>query len=362
MKVCGIICEYNPFHYGHKHHIDEIKKQYQPDYIVCVMSGNFVQRGEPAIINKWERAKTAVEYGVDLIVELPFVYATQSANYFAKASVDILALLQVNMIVFGSESNDIEHLRHLSSISTDSFNEQLTKGISSAKAYEQLLGELNPNDILGINYIKYASTYDIPCFCIQRTNHYHETSLNEVHSSASAIRHAVYEQLPYTSQTPMHNLSSIHEMKHYYPYIKTLLLTCKQQQLSELFLMDEGIENLLIKNAKISSTYEDFITLCTSKRYTKSKIQRTLIHLMNQTTKEEVNTLPNINYVRVLAFNTKGKKYLKTLKETIIIASKFNQIPSPFKEMELKANYVYHFPTKQHENDELQSPIYINTD
>ncbi len=363
MKTFGIICEYNPFHYGHLHHIQQIKKIHNPDVLVCVMSSNFVQRGEPAIINKWERAKTAVEHGVDLVIELPFIYSVQSANHFAQASVELLHLAHVDTIVFGSETNDIEKLNQLALVDTSLFNTHLKAGISSAKAYEQIYGELDPNDILGMNYIKYASPLNINTYSIQRTNQYHETTMNEIHSSASAIRNAVYTNHAYESQTPMKELSNTFQMKNYYPYIKTLLLTSDPPVLSKLFLMDEGIENLLIKNIKIANSYEEFIQLCISKRYTKAKIQRTLVHLMNQTTKQEVNALTKPNYLRILAFNDKGQSHIKALKEDgIHIASKFNQIPAPYQAMELKATHVYQYPlinTEEQLQSETQAPLLL---
>ena len=366
MKITGIICEYNPFHNGHIHHIKQTKKLTNPDVLVCIMSGNFVQRGEPAIINKWDRAKTAIENGVDIVFELPFIYATQSANYFAKGSIDCLKLANVDAIVFGSESNNINILKTLANIDSSSYCEFIKEGLSSSKAYEQIYGTLNPNDILGINYIKEIQGSAIIPYTIQRTNNYHEEQLNESFSSATSIRKAIKHKLDYTLQTPMRNLDATYAMENYYPLIKALLSTMQPQVLHELFLMDEGIENNLIKNSKIANDYEEFIALCVSKRYTRSRIQRTLIHLMLQTTKKQVNELPPISYLRVLAYNDKGKEYLKQLRnnENVTVASKFSQIPKPYREMELKASTIYAYPlanTSQIEfvKKELQQPIYI---
>lgn len=367
MKITGIVCEYNPFHNGHIHHIKETKKLTNPDVLVCVMSGNFVQRGESAIVDKWQRAKAAVENGVDLVVELPFIYATQSAAQFAKGSIDILKLAKIDALVFGSESNDIENLVSLSTIDDTNLSTLKKDGISSVKAYEQLYGNLKANDILGINYLKQLKDTNIKAYTIQRTNNYHEEEVNTLFSSATAIRKAIYDKEDVSNHTVMKDLDDTFKMEHYYPFIKMLLLTTPKEVLSTYFLMDEGIENNLIKNAKIANTYDEFLSLCISKRYTKAKIQRTLIHLMCQTTKEEVNTLPPINCLRILAYNDKGKKYLKYLKEKDVnIASRFNQISEPYRSMELKASYVYAYPLdiqKQNEwlKKELQPPIYIQT-
>ena len=363
IKITGIICEYNPFHNGHILHIKKTRELSKPDVLICVMSGNFVQRGEPAITNKWDRAKCAIQHGVDLVVELPFIFATQSANTFAQNAIETLKLLKVDNIVFGSETNDIKKLEKLLLIDDDISNIK-TKGISSAKAYAQLYGELHPNDILGLNYIKYAYHYKIRAYTIQRTNDYHNPCMEGTISSATAIRTQIYKHKEHAYGTPMENLSDTFKMEYYYPYIKMLLLTTHSKKLKKLFLMDEGIENNMIKNCKLANSYEAFLNLCISKRYTKASIQRTLVHLINQTYKEDADSLPSLNHVRILAFNQKGKKYLHSLKEELVIASKFNQIPSPFKEMELKATQVYAYPlpiSKQKEMvaSELQPPMYI---
>lgn len=365
MKACGILCEYNPFHNGHIHHINETRKKIDFDVLVCVMSGNFVQRGEPAIIDKWERAKIAVKNGCDIVFELPFIYATQSATHFAQGGMQCMKLAQVSDVVFGSESNNIEVLKQFAHMDTGILKEFTRQGISSAKAYEQIYGPMNANDILGINYIKELANSTITPHTIQRTNNYHEETLNQNYSSATSIRNAVYTKQTYTEDTPMHNLTDRHHMKHYYPLIRAMLLSADSDDLKKLFLMDEGIENNLIKNARIAKDYDEFLSLCISKRYTKAKIQRTLIQLLHQTKKETVNNLPPMNTLRVLAYNEKGKQYMKQLKKMgVPIASRFNQIPLPYRQMEMKAAHIYAYPLNNDNyqkeiEKELQPPIYI---
>lgn len=367
MKVTGIIAEYNPFHNGHIHHIKETKKLTNPDVLVCVMSGNFVQRGEPAIIDKWERAKIAVENGVDIVLELPYIYATQSAQYFAKGSVEILKSVNIDSLVFGSESNNIEVLKDMAKLNMEDISNYTKDGLSSVKGYEQVYGSLLSNDILGLNYIKALKDTNINAFCIQRTNHYHEKTMNVLHSSATSIRNAVYKNKDISTQTPMKHLNDTFKMEYYYPLIKMMLLTTPKTTLSSYFMMDEGIEGLLIKNAKSAQSYDEFLSLSVSKRYTKSRIQRTLIHMLTQTTKEDVNYLPKLNYIRVLAYNEKGKDYLKQLKkQEVTIASRFNQIAEPYRSMELKAAHVYAYPLSIEEQNkwlkkELQPPLFIST-
>lgn len=361
MKVAGIICEYNPFHNGHQLHIDKTKEIIKPDVLVCVMSSNFVQRGEPAIINKWERAKVAIENGVDLVLELPFIYSVQSANHFAYGACEILKLAQISDICFGSESNNVEVLKTLAS---SDINLKKNKGESSAQAYERLYGKLNANDILGLNYIKCLNDTNINIHTIQRTTDYHDKNIKGEISSATSIREAISKNEQYNKATKM-ILDNTHLMQNYYPLIQMLLLTMKPEELNKIFLMDEGIENMLVKNAKTDDNFDDFLIHSTSKRYTASSIKRTLTHLMNHTLKEEANNLPSLNYIRVLAYNDKGKTYLKYLKKQgVLIASKFNQIPEPYRSMELKASFVYAYPLKNKKDFnqlELNPPIYVKT-
>lgn len=336
MKITGIITEYNPFHYGHLHHIKQARSQSKCDLLICIMSGNFVQRGEPAIIDKWERAKYALANGCDIVFELPFIYATQSAAYFAQGAVELLHLAHVDTICFGSECNDLNQLIAFSNGLVDLKNR---KELSTSQAYEASLGSLSPNDILGMNYIKAMLPLNIKPLPIQRTNHYHDIEIHDQFASATAIRHKIFQNESYETYTPM-KVNEAVSLKQYYPYIQFLLQTLPASYLSDLFMMDEGIENQLIKNAS-ASDFETFMNLSTSKRYTRSKIQRTLIHLLNQTSKQTVNELEKCQYLRLLACNSKGRSYLKTLKNEVTIASRFNQIPKSYRDMEWKAAIVY---------------------
>lgn len=367
MKITGIICEYNPFHYGHKHHIEETKKLTGCDVLICVMSGNFVQRGEPAITNKWDRARCALEQGCDIVIELPYPMVMQSAQYFAKGAVDLLALAGVDTIVFGSETNDIEILKKIADIDSNQYRDLMKDGLSVVKAYEIIYGTLNANDILGINYIKACKEHNITPLCIKRTNHYHEENVNQTSfSSATAIRNAIYSGNNVESFTPMKQLDHSFQLKNYYPLIQHLLFTLSPETLASIFLMDEGIEKLMIEKAKKHMDFDSFLEACISKRYTKSKIRRTLIHLLTHTTKETMNNLPQCNYLRILGFNDNGRTYMHQLKkEGIEIASRFSQIPLTYRQMELKAAqtiaYVLNDTKEDYINMELQSPIMLKT-
>ncbi|WP_373127866.1 nucleotidyltransferase [Dielma fastidiosa] len=362
MKITGIIAEYNPFHNGHIHHINKTKEITGCDLLICTMSGHFVQRGEPAITTKWERAKTAIENGVDLVLELPFVYAAQSAAYFAKGAVDVLKLAGVDSICFGSESNNLEILEQLAELDVN-LSDAMKGGLSPVQAYEILYGSLNANDILALNYIRALQGSGIRPYSIQRTNHYHELDTSKQIASATAIRYAIKNQLDIKHATCMEITDPVF-LEDYYRYFQTVLLTMDSSALPSYFMMDEGIENLLIKHARLPE-FEDFISAVTSRRYTRSKIQRTMLHLMMQTKKADIDNLPPLNYLRVLACNEKGRAHLKALKEQgVHIASKFTQIPEAYRTIEYKSSVLYGYPCSDEKRQqilerELKAPVIL---
>lgn len=364
MRATGIICEYNPFHHGHRYHIEQTRKLTNCECLVCVMSGNFVQRGEPAIIDKWERAKVAIQQGCDLVIELPFAFCVQSAKQFAQGGIVSLSLAQVEAIVFGSEINDMNMLQKLTDIDASSFQDLMSEGLSPVKAYETIYGTMNANDILGINYLQALKQTSIQPYCIKRTNAYHDEELHGSIASATAIRKAIKAQEDVVQYTCMsEQLHHCFHLEQYYPLLQTILLTQDAQRLASLFLVDEGIENRMIQIARSATTMDEFIQAMISKRYTRSRIQRTIIHILNQTKKQDVDTLDKLSHIRILAFNEIGKTYLKELKEhEVIIASRFNQIPLCYRNMEMKASQVYAYPLenrKEMMDKELQSPIYL---
>lgn len=337
MKVCGIICEYNPFHNGHLHHIQEAKRITNCDCLVAVLSGNYVQRGDFSILNKWEKTNLALKFGCDLVIEFPYFHVVQSASYFAMHAMHLLKLAKVDCFVFGSESNDLNQLIEFSSLEIKNWIPFLEDGSSFAKANESIFGKMGSNDILGINYIKYAN--GIKPYSIQRTNHYFSEEITTI-SSATAIRKAVKENKDYSQTIPYSTKLEYRSIGDKYEIIQNKLLTLPHSYLKELFLMDEGIESLMIEAAKNCTNYTDFLDYCTSKRYTHSKINRTVIHLLLNTTKKEIDSLPKVNYLRILGFNEIGKKHLKTL--NCITATNIYQIPQPFRDLELKASRIYY--------------------
>jgi predicted nucleotidyltransferase len=315
MKVTGIVVEYNPFHYGHLHHLQQARVLSDCDILIAVMSPNIVQRGELSCFDKFSRAEIALDHGVDIVLELPAIYVLQNASLFAEGAVKMLADFGVDTIVFGSECNNIEYLQTLAelNINVDHIKELMKQGVSYPNAIGSLTSAMYPNDILGIAYLKALSKYpSIKAITIQRTNQYHEQDLSNKIASATAIRKGLANAHNVDNFTPM-NTNSLNFVNNelLFPMIKTQLIMSNPNQLSKYLLVDEGVENLLIEAAFQASDYDSLIDYCTNRRYTKSRIQRTILCILFQVTKEEKKHLENEAKSRVLGFNNQGRSYLR---------------------------------------------------
>ena len=362
MKVTGIIVEYNPFHNGHLYHINKAKELTNPDVMIAIMSGNYNQRGDVSIINKFEKTKAALNNGIDLVIELPYIYTTQNAYVFGSKAVELLKLVNADSLVFGSETNNIEELTKYSELEVDvtRLKELMHDGNSYPKSYGLLSSFLFPNDMLAVTYLKAIRNTNIKPLSIQRTNDYHGNEL-EIVSSASAIRNAIKENKDISMATPIKISNPIFN-ENLYPYIRNILFTRTSEELNNIFLVSEGIENLLKDNAIKYDNYNDFIEASVSRRYTKSRIQRILLQIANNITKSEVANLPSLNYIRILGFNNKGQEYLKQIKDNTKIVTQFKNIPEQYKAIEWKTSLVYS-SLLSNSNDyikqELKGPIII---
>ncbi|MCH4015189.1 MAG: nucleotidyltransferase family protein [Solobacterium sp.] len=359
MRVCGIVAEYNPFHTGHIHQICETKKQCDADVYIAVMSGNFVQRGEPAVIDKWHRAITACRHGIDAVIELPYVYAVQGASGFAHGAVAFLKNAGIQYLSFGSECGNLENLKEIADtpINPDHIKERLSAGMSYPKAYSLLTGSMMPNDILATAYLREIKDTSITPILIQRTGDYLDDTLQQM-PSALAIRKALKENRGFKDATPLaEELSSydIPWMEKYYPYLRTLLLTSSKEHLETMFLINEGIENHLVKHAAECSDWNSFLSACTTGRYTASRIRRSVLHIMNQVTKEEVRGLSEPDFFRVLAFNDTGRKWLHACRknENMHICSKFSTVPYLWRRMEYRTTLLYASVMKEAQRQEV---------
>lgn len=296
--ISGIICEFNPFHQGHKHLIDCIKAN--NDSVVCVMSGNLVQRGEFAIYNKFDRAKKALDNGADLVIEMPCVNSTLSAEGFAKAGVEILeATGIIDQIVFGAECDDIEKLKDIAnqiSIYDKEIKEELKKGTSYPVARRNVINSdiLDyPNNILAIEYIKASS---IPCKAIKRIGKGHDTDDDKY--SASAIR----KSLP---------LSEICSMKNCESAILSKLRTMTADDFLQIDDVSEGLENRIVTAVRSATSLDELYDLIKTKRYTHSRIRRIILRSYLGITKDYSKSP---SYIRILGFNDKGKELIAKMK------------------------------------------------
>ena len=304
MKIVGVIIEYNPFHNGHKYHLEKLKEDTKADVVVGVMSGDYVQRGEPSIVNRFLKSEFSLRGGIDLIVELPSFYSTQSGEVFALGGVGILKELGVDTIVFGSESNDIVELERIALLGeTEEFKlllkEELKKGYSYPTSYSNALNLLKidkkiaSNDILGLEYIKARNILapEIEIKTIQRINAgYYDSTVNENISSATGVRKKIFKDEQVGDAVPNFvNDSLLKEQKvrlaDYYPYIRYEILNQKNK-LIEIQDVEIGFDNKLFVSAEKNSEFEFFFESLVSKRYTIGRIQRILIHILLNITKE----------------------------------------------------------------------------
>lgn len=331
MNKVGIICEYNPFHNGHIYHLKKVKELYPNSIIILIMSGNFTQRGIPSIIDKWDKTEIALKYGIDLVIELPFVYATQSADIFAKGSISLLKELKVDTLVFGSELNDIAYLERLADIQlSNEYEEEVKKYINSEFNYPTALnlafkkfnieGLNNPNDLLALSYIKEIKKQhaSIKPVSIKRTNNYHSLDLDNI-SSATSIRNAYLEKKDISNSVPKETLDKLNKdnylINDYFSLLKYKVLSTDDLNIYQTVTKDLAIR--LKKEIYNSNSWEELVNNIKTKHYTYNRINRMLVHILCGFTKELANSFNNIEYIRVLGFRNKGQMYLNEIKKEV---------------------------------------------
>ena len=347
--ITGIITEYNPFHKGHEYHLKKAKEDTNADGIICVMSGNFMQRGIPGIIDKWKKAEMAIKNGVDLILELPLVYSISSAEHFAFGSVSLLNSLGiVDNLYFGSEEGRIDTLEDIAktlvsephdykSLLKNNLNLGLPFHLSRANALNDYLNSNNvltvlssSNNILGIEYIKALITLQssiIPKTLKREGASYNDSNLNSLFSSATSIRKHLRENslselidvLPKASYDILCDLSTsnypfIFE-EDMFKYIKYKLFT-NEKSLLKLPDISEGLENKILKEALKANSLNELILNSKSKRYTYTRINRILAQSFLNLEDFDLFSLSKTlaPYARVLGFNSVGRNMLKNIK------------------------------------------------
>lgn len=308
----GIICELNPMHDGHKYLFDSCKKE--NDTLIIAMSGNFTQRGDFAVYDKYKRAKTAIENGADLVIEIPCTSSLQSAQGFAKAGVKILESTGVcDCIAFGAENDDIEALKEIAQKikSMDAeIAEQLKTGVSYPKARQNVINSpllLTPNNILAIEYLTHTA---LPCKAVKRIGKGHDS--NDVNYSSSEIRKRL-------------GIDQICCIKNCEKAILYKLRTMTADDFAKIEDVNEGLENRIVNAVKTAKSVEEIYDLIKTKRYTHSRIRRIIMRAYLGITKE-LSTQPE--YLHILAFNKKGRELLSEMKKsaTMPIITRYSDI------------------------------------
>lgn len=349
MKITGITAEYNPLHNGHKYHIERTRELTGADCIVAVMSGNFTQRGETAILDKWERSKLAVDNGVDLVLELPFVYACSRAETFARGAVDILQGIGATTVSFGSESGDISALKELAqalncnSVFIEAERAEIMKknGMSFAKAgemaVERILGSeaaklmVSPNNILALEYLKRVDYWNKqgqaiePITVKRHGSGYHGVNEASGFAGASAIRkmkskEQFAEYVPEDAAEALEKSLSygdgksalLHMEEEMFRLIRGEVVKSSPEELRKVFCMGEGLENKLKKEIVKAESLSKFIDSLVSKRYTEAAIRRLLVYVLLGIKEYEPSKAV---YGRVLAAGEQGRKLLGLLRK-----------------------------------------------
>ena len=350
-KVLGIVCEYNPFHNGHLYHIIQSKKISGADYTIAIMTGNFTQRGDVSIVDKWSKTQMALLGGVDLVIELPVLYSISSAENFAEGAIKILNSLKiVDNISFGSETRDINLLDRIAEVLYNEPREyqtllshELSKGISFPKARENaLMMYLNdvrrfanvlssPNNILGIEYLKAlrkSKSHMLP-ICIPRVGAGHnDNTYSQSIASATAVRNLVYsnkyDSLEFKRLVPVptysiltENIKKGHIVNGLANFEKEILYTIRKLSIIEIANLpdvSEGLEYKLKNAANSCNSLIEFFNIVSSKRYTKTRISRILVYALLGITKKDMQlSKSTIPYIRILGFNKDGQNLLSMI-------------------------------------------------
>lgn len=337
LKAVGIIAEYNPFHNGHKYHLEQSLAVSGADVCVSVISGDFTQRGEPALLDKWTRAEMAVRNGANLVVEMPVLFACSNAGYFARAGVEILEALDVDYIAFGSESGNGEELIKIAreiqknqEALEESVKASVRYGLSYPKARGEAIGALlgkeaakiieSPNNILAVEYMRNMNKAK-PLVIKRLGAGYHDTQERDGLASATAVRKLLMERRDISRLVPHITREILEKSKDSFaenemltPLMIQRVLTSSAEELNAVFGCEEGLGNIMKARVRFWKNYEDIISDLKSKRYTRTRVARILLHTLLEIKREDM--LSASNYVRVLAFDENGSSYLKQVKKS----------------------------------------------
>lgn len=402
MRTVGVVVEYNPFHNGHRYHIEQSKKITDAEVVIAVMSGYFLQRGEPALVSKWTRTEMALYGGADLVLEIPTVYACQSAEWFAFGAVALLeATGVVDALSFGSESGDVTWMNDVAATLAREplpFRERLQgylrRGWHYPRAYGQALHDFHPdaspelskpNNILGLNYLsalKKLNSNIVP-YTVQREKaDYHETKPSDsAIASATAIRHTWLETgmvdtiRPYVPPSTYHLLEQAVRQgmepitwETFHQALFGKLMTTSSEALRRIYEMEEGLEYRLHQRLAEATSVNAYLTAVKTKRYTWNRLQRILTYLLLGLTKRDIAALNLANgpsYIRVLGFSDRGRTLLKQMKKTtsLPIVTRIRRDQPPMLQWDIRASRLYALGSKWQEpfaSEFVRKPVYLS--
>jgi predicted nucleotidyltransferase len=384
LKACGIVVEYNPFHNGHKFHAQQARES-GADVVVAVMSGNFLQRGEPAILNKWQRARAALENGVDIVVELPPAWAVQSADFFSRGAIKILQALGCSFLCFGTditEPFDYEKFAQFEQRNQEQINQLFQKYPAENLTYTQKMnavlaelypdyvqGDQLPNHILAMGYARENQRYSTPMqlLPIQRKQAaYHSKELGRGQiASATAIRKAVQLKQEVKAYVPSRIEADLRattiEWEDFWPLLHYQLTATPVEQLRKIYQVTEGLE-YRIKECLPAASFADFMAALKTKRYTRTRLQRLMCYILFQVTTEEVEQAQANTEIHLLGFNEAGKNYLKQIKKQLDLPliSKFGKKEGQQYSYSLRVDQIYQLASAQiTEQNFGRSPIFL---
>ena len=349
-KIIGIIAEYNPFHNGHLYQIKKIREKYKDATIVVVSSSSFTQRGEISLLNKFDKTKVALNNGVDLVIELPYVYSTQSSYIFASAAIKILNYLKINTLCFGTERDNIDDIKICAQTQLNNpeydilVKKYLNDGFNYPTALNKALKSLvdieitEPNELLALSYIKeiISNKLNIDIFNIKRTNDYHDIESNESIVSASNIRNKLINNIDIKDKVPSDVYDILKNIKFNNKYFEFLKYKINSESDLEKYLdVDEGLSTRIRNAINESNNLEELIQNIKTKRYTYNKISRMLNHILCSFTKDERDDVKNIEYIRILGFNDTGQRHLNNIKNDLSI-NILNKYDTSYRALEIE--------------------------
>ena len=349
-KIIGIVAEYNPFHNGHLYQIKKIREKYKDATIVVVCSSSFTQRGEISLLNKFDKTKVALNNGVDLVIELPYVYSTQSSDIFASAAIKILNYLKINTLCFGTERDNIDDIKICAQTQLNNpeydilVKKYLSDGFNYPTALNKALKSLvnieitEPNELLALSYIKeiISNKLNIDIFNIKRTNDYHDIESNESIVSASNIRNKLINNIDIKDKVPSDVYDILKNIEFNNKYFEFLKYKINSESDLEKYLdVDEGLSTRIRNAINESNNLEELIQNIKTKLYTYNKISIMRNHILCSFTKHERDDVKNIEYIRILGFNDTGQRHLNNIKNDLTI-NILNKYDTSYKALEIE--------------------------